>query len=191
MKSWIVLPLLGVVLIGAAYNLEQHFRSRLISLPGSSSDRLGWNLASSSSVGAETFLFAWLANTLVALVHHDARWRRGKCRRYIRLLLAGPLVYAMCTLCAAALLRARLVSAALISALQCAGDYHAWEFAVLVYAAASAFLFFMACLTQLEDRVPRCATCEYDLTGNVSGKCPECGTPIESEAARPKQPPPY
>ncbi len=24
-----------------------------------------------------------------------------------------------------------------------------------------------------------CVVCEYDLTGNVSGVCPECGTPIE------------
>jgi hypothetical protein len=23
-----------------------------------------------------------------------------------------------------------------------------------------------------------CAKCNYDLTGNVSGRCPECGTPI-------------
>ena len=25
----------------------------------------------------------------------------------------------------------------------------------------------------------QCAKCEYDLTGNVSGVCPECGTPID------------
>lgn len=24
----------------------------------------------------------------------------------------------------------------------------------------------------------RCRACEYDLTGNQSGRCPECGTPI-------------
>jgi hypothetical protein len=24
----------------------------------------------------------------------------------------------------------------------------------------------------------RCTRCGYDLTGNVSGTCPECGTPI-------------
>ena len=28
--------------------------------------------------------------------------------------------------------------------------------------------------------VGRCARCEYDLTGNVSGVCPECGTPLDS-----------
>ncbi|HSW45745.1 MAG TPA: hypothetical protein VLM89_09250 [Phycisphaerae bacterium] len=27
-----------------------------------------------------------------------------------------------------------------------------------------------------------CGRCEYDLTGNVSGKCPECGTPIPPSA---------
>ncbi len=25
---------------------------------------------------------------------------------------------------------------------------------------------------------PLCATCQYNLTGNLSGICPECGTPI-------------
>lgn len=29
---------------------------------------------------------------------------------------------------------------------------------------------------QLESRF--CLNCEYDLTGNVSGRCPECGTKI-------------
>jgi uncharacterized paraquat-inducible protein A len=26
-----------------------------------------------------------------------------------------------------------------------------------------------------------CPTCDYDLTGNISGTCPECGTPVEAE----------
>jgi len=26
---------------------------------------------------------------------------------------------------------------------------------------------------------PACRSCGYDLTGNVSGRCPECGTPAE------------
>jgi len=28
----------------------------------------------------------------------------------------------------------------------------------------------------------RCQECGYNLTGNVSGVCPECGTPIEAES---------
>lgn len=27
-----------------------------------------------------------------------------------------------------------------------------------------------------------CENCEYDLTGNVSGRCPECGSPIENQS---------
>ena len=27
------------------------------------------------------------------------------------------------------------------------------------------------------DRVGHCRQCGYDLTGNISGRCPECGTP--------------
>ncbi len=36
-------------------------------------------------------------------------------------------------------------------------------------------------LRSLRCRLPEgvCRTCGYDLTGNVSGRCPECGTPIE------------
>ncbi len=30
----------------------------------------------------------------------------------------------------------------------------------------------------------RCRTCEYDLIGNVSGVCPECGTPVSTTAMR-------
>ncbi len=31
---------------------------------------------------------------------------------------------------------------------------------------------------------PLCGCCGYDLTGNISGICPECGTPISEEARR-------
>ena len=30
-----------------------------------------------------------------------------------------------------------------------------------------------------------CLTCGYNLTGNVSGVCPECGAPIEAECEKP------
>ena len=29
----------------------------------------------------------------------------------------------------------------------------------------------------------RCQSCGYDLTGNVSGTCPECGTAVDADAA--------
>jgi uncharacterized paraquat-inducible protein A len=30
----------------------------------------------------------------------------------------------------------------------------------------------------VEQDGPRCQRCDYDLTGNVSGVCPECGRPL-------------
>jgi len=37
-----------------------------------------------------------------------------------------------------------------------------------------------ATLNRLCEAYPpgRCQTCGYDLTGNVSGRCPECGAPV-------------
>ena len=39
----------------------------------------------------------------------------------------------------------------------------------------------LALLWRRGQQVPpgHCHTCGYDLTGNVSGRCPECGTPVE------------
>jgi hypothetical protein len=33
-------------------------------------------------------------------------------------------------------------------------------------------------------RTGDCSTCGYDLTGNTSGVCPECGVPVEGVTAR-------
>ena len=32
------------------------------------------------------------------------------------------------------------------------------------------------------DGMPHCAKCDYNLTGNISGICPECGTPVPGGA---------
>lgn len=36
------------------------------------------------------------------------------------------------------------------------------------------------------DRLPICHRCGYGLTGNVSGVCPECGTPVNPNVVPPK-----
>jgi hypothetical protein len=50
----------------------------------------------------------------------------------------------------------------------------------------------MAYVWILARRVPglgRCQKCGYDLTGNVSGRCPECGTEVgASRATSPDEP---
>ena len=33
----------------------------------------------------------------------------------------------------------------------------------------------------IEDDGPRCGACDYNLTGNTSGICPECGEPIAAQ----------
>jgi predicted amidophosphoribosyltransferase len=38
--------------------------------------------------------------------------------------------------------------------------------------------------------VPECASCGYNLTGNQSGICPECGTRVPYALWRRRYPPP-
>jgi len=38
------------------------------------------------------------------------------------------------------------------------------------------------CRVVLLEEWPCCVACDYDLTGNVSGVCPECGAPVEGTA---------
>jgi RNA polymerase subunit RPABC4/transcription elongation factor Spt4 len=33
---------------------------------------------------------------------------------------------------------------------------------------------------------PHCVNCDYNLTGNESGMCPECGTPIPEDNKEPE-----
>ena len=50
---------------------------------------------------------------------------------------------------------------------------------VVVFAAYPVIIFMQGSLQRLRRRRKGlCVTCEYDLTGNISGVCPECGTPI-------------
>jgi len=48
---------------------------------------------------------------------------------------------------------------------------------ILCLTLASAYTRFR-CL--VKDSHPHCLNCEYDLTGNRSGRCPECGAPLAS-----------
>jgi len=51
----------------------------------------------------------------------------------------------------------------------------AWAFACVVLCAG-----FIVCLVAIlhHHAAGHCAECDYDLTGNTSGVCPECGSPV-------------
>jgi hypothetical protein len=53
-------------------------------------------------------------------------------------------------------------------------------FALLVYGFVTLFLRVHA---KRSRQAGFCKTCDYDLTGNTSGRCPECGTPITPDDA--------
>ena len=53
----------------------------------------------------------------------------------------------------------------------------AWAFASVVFFAGT-----IVCLVVMlhHHTAGHCATCDYDLTGNTSGVCPECGSPVKA-----------
>lgn len=66
-----------------------------------------------------------------------------------------------------------------VSTLQCAGCVAIISGPIL----GVWFVFFGNQMPYLEEARSKsaCAVCEYDLTGNTSGICPECGTTIPKE----------
>lgn len=63
---------------------------------------------------------------------------------------------------------------------QLLGSY-LWLVLLLILANANARAAY-AIVQPMFDACHRCTTCGYNLTGNVSGVCPECGTAIRAEA---------
>ena len=59
-----------------------------------------------------------------------------------------------------------------------------WPAAFIFAAAGFGFRFLSNC-TPLDDRPGFCPQRAYNLAGNTSGVCPECGTPIKPAPARP------
>ncbi len=68
----------------------------------------------------------------------------------------------------------------------------AWVYPCIEYGIAwglpgiAGILLGLACYFHLARPLPNelaheCSNCRYDLTGNISGTCPECGTPVEAE----------
>lgn len=51
---------------------------------------------------------------------------------------------------------------------------------MIIYPAIGALLFAMR---QRHVTIDACQNCQYDLTGNVSGTCPECGNPTGRDQA--------
>jgi len=71
------------------------------------------------------------------------------------------------------------------------GDFHEltvpfWALFLLT-ATPAALLMNRACRTVRWLRAGRCLCCGYDLTGNTSGICPECGTPMREDSRRHQQ----
>jgi len=48
-----------------------------------------------------------------------------------------------------------------------------WLWIIGLLACAAAIIFRRG---EPDEHIGRCRKCDYDLTGNVSGVCPECGT---------------
>ena len=61
---------------------------------------------------------------------------------------------------------------------------NAWDLPLIALFNVMIFAFISACITWVARRrrpppPGHCRKCRYDLTGNTSGVCPECGTAVE------------
>ena len=54
-------------------------------------------------------------------------------------------------------------------------------FIVILSYLASRLLYACMIFQRVLDETPRCDCCGYNLTGNRSGRCPECGTPFDEK----------
>jgi hypothetical protein len=57
-----------------------------------------------------------------------------------------------------------------------------WGLGFLVF--GGLYLAYAAVFGREVDPTPRCAKCQYNLTANESGVCPECGTPIGTSSSK-------
>jgi len=110
---------------------------------------------------AAVFFAGWPASILVILINFDWSWYDLSVRRQV--VYSAPLSFP------GELLRTTIV----------APDRYVvipW----LIYFLMIAGIYWLPRLiANRESRPGRCIQCGYDLTGNVSGTGPECGTPIK------------
>lgn len=126
-------------------------------------------------------LAAWVMWALI----FAAYWRQGdrytQLGRMIRALVAGSFLEAFVAVpvhVAVTRQRECYCSRGTYTTLVCAGTVLFWAFGpgiVLLYAREK--------YRQAKLFSPRCANCDYDLRGNLSGVCPECGRTINPPAA--------
>jgi hypothetical protein len=60
----------------------------------------------------------------------------------------------------------------------------------LLFSAVSIASVLRAVRKRMVARQGLCPLCDYDLTGNVTGRCPECGTPVPKAARQDRDSPP-
>lgn len=152
-----------------------------------------YNEISVISPPPQAHLFNWLATPR----SHEAAYRA---RQFLLVVCAATWLGAMVILIVAGPWRRRLaqvaIAAALLAALAWAADSRRpelWSLPPLTWIALASggglLLGIVAAVIPSRIRVVRlgrCNSCGYDLTGNISGSCPECGqkTPVERRRER-------
>ena len=63
-------------------------------------------------------------------------------------------------------------------------EFFYWKW-TLLFSVLPVLWIFIWWLKRRQPREGRCRTCHYDLTGNTSGTCPECGSPIRKRPGLP------
>ncbi len=122
---------------------------------------------------------------------------RTRKKRHSRVVaLAGAFIASSLLLCVQWLC-AVIIAYAAISAVEAIG-WRVTESVLLGYSATVAALMIVFSFIgsraiyrrlrwrTIESTAPLCLKCDYNLTGNVSGICPECGEPVPDASADPQ-----
>jgi hypothetical protein len=176
--------LIWVALVVASWLAREHFRAVTLNTPWNPAGQVGLEAAEFVSLLAEGAIALVIACLVVDWRKQSKTWRGGDRHKYILLYQWTLTPLAALSLVVALLLayREKWLSPAL-PLLQAIYDHDWLRGAVALYAIGLAIGFAASHTAWLDDRTPRCTKCDYNLTGNVSGQCPECGHPLASSAA--------
>ena len=170
--------LLGILIAITGRYVSDDFVSQMAASPISANARVGQQLAHAASEMGATLAFFCCIWLYCDRLFRTVVWRHGVRGTCLRVLAFGLFGFALVPLIAAFLLHAQSgLVPPLMPVLEFVVANPLLRWLGLLFVAATMVVYFVSFRRWRADPTPRCTECGYNLTGNVSGRCPECGSP--------------